>query len=232
MRVLLRLLSPFLGLAVAGAGGLLVAEVAWRWAGRGRLLPWWPTGLTWTDERVRTAALLTAVAGLLLLVLAMAARRKDVRLHAPADGVVVTTTPTALARVVGHRVRAVEGVSGASVTASRRRVRVRATSRRHDEAALRPRLLDAARAVVRDLPMPSPPKVSVVVDSPKDREHPRGEPRRRSGHWPHEREPVDRESQKREHAEHDPHEDAPRADAGSERTTPERGTRSRPEESR
>jgi hypothetical protein len=55
------------------------------------------------------------------------------------------------------------------VTASRRRVRVRATSRVHDEATLRPRLLEVAREAVADLPMPARPKVSVVVISPKDR---------------------------------------------------------------
>ncbi|NUT95837.1 MAG: hypothetical protein HOY78_27815 [Saccharothrix sp.] len=170
MRVLLRVLSPFLGLAVAAAGVVLVAEVAWHWSGRGHLVPWSRlAGLRWTDERVRAVALLTVAAGVALLVLAAFARRKFVRLHSPADGIVVVTTPTGLARVVGNRVRAEDGVTGASVTASRRRVHVRATSGLHDEATLRPRLLAVAREAVANLPLPHHPKVSVVVHSPKDR---------------------------------------------------------------
>ncbi|MBB5958352.1 hypothetical protein FHS29_004960 [Saccharothrix tamanrassetensis] len=178
MRVLLRLLSPFLGLAVAGAGALLIAEIAWHWAGRGHLLPRTLTDLAWTDDRVRVAALISAIAGLLLLILAMTARRRFLRLHDPADGVVVTTSSTALARVVGHRVRKEEGVTGASVTASKRKVHVRATSRLHDEATLRPHLLQVVGETVKGLPIARRPKVSVVVHSPKDRPKHRPEVRR------------------------------------------------------
>jgi len=111
----------------------------------------------------------SAVGGLFVLVLASRARVSQVALDDPADGVRVATTPTSLARVVGRRVRAEDGVVDVSVTASRRKVRVRATSRLHDEASLRPRLLEVARSAVDELPMPVRPKVSVVVISPKDR---------------------------------------------------------------
>ncbi|MEU4806470.1 DUF6286 domain-containing protein [Actinosynnema sp. NPDC023587] len=168
MRAFLRLISPVLGLAVAAAGVLLIADIAWHWAGNGHLVQV-PRDLSWTDDRVRTVGLVTAVAGLLLLLVAMTARFRYVRLHDPSDQVVVTTTPTALARVVGHRVRAEEGVSSASVTVSRRKIRVRATSALHDEASLRPRLLDVVRETVESLPIAKAPKVSVVVSSPKDR---------------------------------------------------------------
>ncbi|MBW4717465.1 DUF6286 domain-containing protein [Saccharothrix obliqua] len=168
MRGFLRFLSPFLGLAVAALGGLVIADVLWHWAGNGHVVPW-PRDLAWTDDRVRTAGLITAAAGLVLLVIAAAARFRYVRLHDPADGVVVTTSPTALARVVGHRVRAEEGVSSASVTVSRRKVHVRATSALYDEATLRPRLLEVVGDTVRGLPIARTPKVSVVVSSPKDR---------------------------------------------------------------
>ncbi|GAA1291095.1 DUF6286 domain-containing protein [Saccharothrix xinjiangensis] len=169
LRGLLRALSAPLGLALAAAGLLLVAEVAWRWSGRGPLTGVSLAGWAWTDRPVALVGAGVAAGGLVLLVLALAARTPEVPLDAPADDVRVVTTPTSLARVVGQRVRAEEGVSGASVTASRSRVRVRATSRVHDEASLRPRLLEAARSAVEDLPLPVRPKVSVVVLSPKDR---------------------------------------------------------------
>ncbi|MFI9011794.1 DUF6286 domain-containing protein [Actinosynnema sp. NPDC053489] len=166
MRVLLRVLSPLLGLALAAAGALLVVAVARQWAGRGWLVrPGW----SWVDRPVLVVGACVAVGGLLLLVVAARAGVRHVPLDDPADGVRVVTSPASLARVVGHRVRAQDGVADASVTASRRKVRVRATSHSHDEAALRPRLLEAAREALAELPMPVPPKVSVVVISPKDR---------------------------------------------------------------
>jgi hypothetical protein len=166
MRVLLRVLSPVLGLALAAAGAVLLVLVARHWAGQD--LPvrvdW-----SWVDRPVLVVGACLAVGGLVLLVVAARAGARQVALDDPADGVRVATTPASLARVVGHRVRAEDGVVDASVTASRRKVRVRATSRLHDEASLRPRLLEVAQAAVEDLPMPVRPKVSVVVMSPKDR---------------------------------------------------------------
>ena len=165
MRVLLRVLSPLLGLALAAGGVLVVVAVAWHWSGRRITPPDW----SWVDRPVLLIGACLVVGGLFLLVLASRSGVGQVALDDPADGVRVVTTPTSLARVVGHRVRAEDGVLDASVSASRRKVRVRATSRLHDEATLRPRLLDVARAAVEELPMPVRPKVSVVVISPKDR---------------------------------------------------------------
>ena len=171
MRVLLRVLSPLLGLALAAAGALLVVVVVRHWSGRG--WPAWPDwswpDWSWVDRPVLVIGAWVAVGGLFLLVLASRAGVSQVPLDDPADGVRVATTPASLARVVGHRVRAEDGVVDVSVAASRRKVRVRATSRLHEEASLRPRLLEVARAAVDDLPMPVRPKVSVVVVSPKDR---------------------------------------------------------------
>lgn len=166
MRVLLRVLSPLLGLALAAAGALVVVAVVRHWSGRA-----WPVrpDWSWVDRPVLVIGAGLAVGGLFLLVLASRAGVSQVSLDDPADGVRVVTTPTSLARVVGRRVRAEDGVVDVSVSASRRKVRVRATSLRHDEASLRPRLLEVARAAVDELPMPARPKLSVVVISPKDR---------------------------------------------------------------
>lgn len=125
MRVLLRLLSPLLGVAVAIAGGLLAVEAGWV--------------------------------------------RRDVRLTDPADDVTVVTSPRSLARLVGHQVRAEDGVCSASVTASARRVRVRVISSMNTEAQLRPTLTTRVDELVGGLPLARKPKVQVVVDSPKDR---------------------------------------------------------------
>lgn len=175
MRVLLRVLSPLLGLALAAAGVVVVVAVARHWAGpswpdRPAWLtpPSWPDW-SWVDRPVLPLGAGLAIGGLFQLVVALRAGVSQVPLDDPADDVRVVTTPASLARVVGHRVRAEEGVADATVTASRRRVRVRATSRVHDEATLRPRLLEVAEDAVAGLPLPARPKVSVVVLSPKDR---------------------------------------------------------------
>ncbi|MGC7098843.1 DUF6286 domain-containing protein [Amycolatopsis lurida] len=177
MRVFVRLLSTLLGLAVAVAGALLAVEVGWHWwrpADAPLIVPWpdWQASLStlnWTSGPVRLVAALVAVAGLVLLLFSASARRRAVRLTDPAEEVSVTTTPRSLARLVGRRVRAEDNVTGASVTASAKTVRVRATSRLSTEGDLRPELLETVRALVADVPLARKPKVSVVVDSPKDR---------------------------------------------------------------
>jgi hypothetical protein len=46
---------------------------------------------------------------------------------------------------------------------------VRATSRLEEENQIRPRLLEAVSSLLDEVPLLKRPKVSVVVDSPKDR---------------------------------------------------------------
>ncbi|WP_199431691.1 DUF6286 domain-containing protein [Qaidamihabitans albus] len=177
MRILVRLLSTLLALAVAAAGGLLALETAWQWwrpDGAPLLLPWprWLdalAGLRWDAPVVRLTAALTALTGLVLMLVAAAARRRAVRLHDPATEVSVTMSPRSLARAVGQHVRAQDNVSGATVTANAKKVRVRARSALEDEEGLRPRLTESVSTLLGDVPLVRHPKVSVVVDSPKDR---------------------------------------------------------------
>lgn len=177
MRVAVRLLSTVLALAIAGGGALLALEVGWHWwqPDRGPLLiPWpqWHTVLStvdWGSTSMRITAGIVVVVGIVLALLAFGAGDRKVPMTEPADGVSVSTSPRALARMVGIAVRAQDNVRGASVTASARRVRVRATSRLESEEQLRPRLLETVTTVLDDLPLVRRPKVTVVVDSPRDR---------------------------------------------------------------
>jgi hypothetical protein len=174
---MVRVLASLCGLGLAVTGALLAAEVAWAWARprSGPLLVPWPRwrayldGLTWTSTEVRTAAGVLAGAGLVLVLIAAAARHKDVRLQDPADEVSVITSPRSLARIVGQLVRAQDNVTAATVTASAKRIRVRAQSRLEAEAQLRPRLLEVVNGLLDDLPLAHRPRLSVVVDSPRDR---------------------------------------------------------------
>ncbi|GEL24567.1 hypothetical protein PSU4_35210 [Pseudonocardia sulfidoxydans NBRC 16205] len=194
MRVLVRILAPLLGLALAAVGVLGVVEIVTAWlqpgrGGDGLLVPWraWQRALDtqlWATTPVKITGIVLGVVGLLLLIAALAARRHDVPLRPPAPHVTVTTSPQALARMVGRRVRAADAVSGASVTASRRAVSVRAegwegtvvppstdgpaetpTDTRAD--ADTPGLADSVRADVEslldDLPLAHRPRVAVSV---------------------------------------------------------------------
>ncbi|SEF34841.1 hypothetical protein SAMN05421837_107594 [Amycolatopsis pretoriensis] len=177
MRPFVRLLSALLGLAVAAAGALLALEVGWHWwrPASGPLLVPWPrwqaqlAALGWDAYAVRVGAGVLAAAGLVLLLCALAAGNRAVRLTDPAGEVSVSTSPRSLARLVGLTVRAQDNVAGATVTASARRVRVRAKSTLESEGELRPRLLETVAALLDEVPLARRPKVSVVVDSPKDR---------------------------------------------------------------
>ena len=176
MRVLLRVLSPLLGLALAAAGVLLVVEVV---AARvrtpattGLLVPWpdWRTtleSLTWADRPVPGIALGVAGAGLLLVLVGLLARRHDIRLDPPSPDVTVTTSPRVLARLVGRRVRGSAGVAAASVTASRRRVGVGAQGWNDAGPGLRDEVDAAVSALLDELPLARRPRVSVTVQQRK-----------------------------------------------------------------
>lgn len=177
MRVLLRLVSPLLGLAVAALGFLVALESAWALARSDSdplAVPWreWRDDLEthdWNETVVTVIAASAVGIGVLLLLLASTARRHDIALSAPAPDVTVVTTPRSVARVVGHRVRTSDGVRSATVTASGRRIRVRATSRLYDEKQLRPVLTERLHELVKTIPFEHPPKLNIVIDSPKDR---------------------------------------------------------------
>ncbi len=177
MRALVRLLSALLGLAIAAAGGLLAAETAWQWyrpQGAPLLVPWpvWRERLgelTWASTEVRLVAVGVALVGLLILLAALLARPRTIRLADPATAVTVSTTPRSLARAVGHHVRQQENVDSASVSATARKVRVRASSRFAPTAELRPRLVESVTDLLDDLPLGKRPRISVAVRSARGR---------------------------------------------------------------
>ncbi|MGH3519100.1 MAG: DUF6286 domain-containing protein [Haloechinothrix sp.] len=166
-----------LGLAFAAVGGVVALEVGWQWwrpDAAPLLVPWqaWRAqlaGVTWASTGTRTIAGLVAAAGAVVLLAALAARRRSIRLRDPATEVSVTTSPRSIARVVGERVRAEGDVTGASVIATGKKVRVRATTRIRTENELHPRLVDVVDELLADLPLVRKPRVSVIVDSPRDR---------------------------------------------------------------
>ncbi|MEU6127971.1 DUF6286 domain-containing protein [Saccharopolyspora sp. NPDC047091] len=177
MRALVRLITAAAGLIALVVGVLLVVEAIGAWTNpgsRGVLVPWSAAGsslrgLSWHDLPVRLVAAAVAVVGLILLLAVFRAGRKEVRLADPAPEVTVTTDPRSLARLVGHQVRAEDGVAGATVTADRRKVKVKARGRFRSVGDLRDRVAKKASDTVEDLPLQRRPRVSVSVSPAKER---------------------------------------------------------------
>lgn len=176
MRVLLRVLAPLLGLAVAAVGVLLVIEVVAAWfrtpATTGLLVPWpdWRatlSGLTWADAPVPVIAIVVGVIGLLLMALGFAARRHDISMTSPTPEVTVTTSPRVLARLVGRRVRASDGVAAASVTATRQKISVGAQAWNDAGSALRSEVGATVDTLLDELPLARRPRVAVTVQQRK-----------------------------------------------------------------
>lgn len=176
MRVLLRVITPLIGLALAAAGLLLVIEVVAAWvrpaATTGLIVPWpdWRAVLeeqTWAENPVPAVAIGVAVAGLLLMLVGLLARRSDIGLDWPDSAMTVTTSARVLARLVGRRVRAGEDVTGASVTASRRRVAVTAQGWGGAGTELRDEVAGAVNTLLDELPLHRRPRVTVSVQERK-----------------------------------------------------------------
>jgi hypothetical protein len=136
MRLLLRVLAPLLGLALAAAGVILAIEVIAAWTRidrdeRGVIAPWpeWRVALEqlhWSDQPVPWVGVGVAVVGFVVMLVGLRARRVAIPLDGPQSWMTVTTSPRVLARLVGQRVRKGDDVAGATVTASRRRIAVAA----------------------------------------------------------------------------------------------------------
>jgi putative intracellular protease/amidase len=177
VRVVVRLLTSLAGLVVLAGGALLIVEVVGVWVRPGSggvLVPWSAAravlrGLTWRDAPVLAVAAGCAALGAVLLLIALLAGRRVIRLLDPAPEVTVTTDPRSLARVVGHRVRAEDGVAATAVTARRKRVRVKVTGRFRAVGDLRDRAATTASAAVEALPLRRGPRVSVSVSPAKER---------------------------------------------------------------
>lgn len=176
MRVLLRVLAPLLGLALAAAGVLLVIEVVAAWvrtpATTGLLVPWpdWRATvetLTWANTPVPAVAIGVGVLGLLLVLIGLLARRHDIALSSPTPEVTVTTSPRVLARLVGRRVRASDGIAAASVTATNRKISVGAQAWNDASPELRTSVGTTVGTLLDELPLARRPRVAVTVQQRK-----------------------------------------------------------------
>lgn len=180
MRILLRLLAPLLGLAIAAAGVIGIIEVVAAWVrpgSTGVVVPWsaWQStlsDLTWADNPVPIIGIVVGVVGLLLLLIVALARRHDVPLSSPSPEMTVSTSPRVLARLVGRHVRATDEVAGATVSASARKVTVMAegftSPDPSDGGHLRATVRERVDSLLDELPLARRPRVAVSTRTRKE----------------------------------------------------------------
>lgn len=106
------------------------------------------------------------VVGLLVLLVALVARRHDVRLTDPVPEVTVTTSPRSLARAVGHEVRSHPDVVSASVVASSKKVVVKAGTLDAPDT-VRDSVRERVDTLLARLPLARRPRVSLSVAATK-----------------------------------------------------------------
>jgi hypothetical protein len=176
MRMLLRLLAPLIGLAMAAAGVLIVIEVVAGWArsdvSGGLVVPWhrWRAAIenvSWDEPLVPGIAIAVAVVGLLLVLVGLLARRSVITIDGPAPEITVTTSPRVVARLVGRRVRAIGDIFSASVTASPRKVSVVAQVWGEADPELRSAVRARVDELLDELPLHRRPRVAVSVQERK-----------------------------------------------------------------
>ena len=171
MRILNRIVSALLALALL-AGGLLVAvEIASAAFGRDDplVLPWdrwYEDGTTtpWSDPDVRLTFAGLVLAGVLLLLLEVARRRPTaVPLASNDTGARAELDRQGLEAWLGQRLRDVDGVSTAKARITRSGASVRAETTGRDTDRLRDELrVEAGRALDQlELARPLPVKVNV-----------------------------------------------------------------------
>jgi hypothetical protein len=174
MRTVSRLLAALLALALTAAGALVVIEVIAAAFGADPVLvprdDWARDGRTtaWSATSVRVAFVVTAVAGLVLLAVALARRRADrVALASPAAIERADIRRRSLERSVERTAVGVDGIDHAAVQLGRRRLDIKAATNRRDATGLREAIEGAVRHDLERLQLEAVPAVRVATRARK-----------------------------------------------------------------
>lgn len=165
MRVLTRLVTALLGLALMVAGLGLALEVLLAWnVHHPVLVPYdrwlsYARGHTWRDPAVRGTSLAVLVLGVLLLLLALRRRAPLVVPGAPRPAMTVTFARRPLESALGRLAVRTSGVEGVRVRVRRRTVAVSGKSLASDLKSAGGQLSASLHDGLERLPLASTPRV-------------------------------------------------------------------------
>jgi hypothetical protein len=177
MRLFNRLLAALLSLALIVAGVLVVVEVVAERLGGGPVVVDWPhvydwaRRTPWQQGSVRVASILLVILGVLLLA-AELKRSRPSRLAVRSSTTDAAYTRRGVAATIRSAVSDVDGINSASVSVSRRKVKVAATTAGRQPftaESLREPATAAARQRLEALELQSPPALSVQVSTASTR---------------------------------------------------------------
>jgi len=173
MRLVNRLLAALLSLALIIAGVLAVVEVVAQRLGREPVMVEWPRlyewarRTQWQQGSVRVACIALALAGVVLLA-AELKRGRPSRLAVRSEITDAAYTRRGVAGTIRSAVSDVDGITSASVSVSRRKVKVAATTaglQPFTAESLREPTTAAAQRRLDALELRSPPALSVQVST-------------------------------------------------------------------
>ncbi len=176
MRIVDRVLSAVLGMALLVAGLLVAVEIVVAALGRS---PWlvphdhwaeWASTTSWSDPGLRVLFAGLIVGGVALLVVEGARRRPEVlALAAQGPGVVAVLERREVERWLVERVEGVEGVADAGVRISNGRTLVAATSVGRDTTTVEPGIREVASDSLESLALDRPTRLTVRVRPRQER---------------------------------------------------------------
>lgn len=176
MKVVDRLLALVAGLALAAVGGLVALEAGLLGAGRPALVvprTRWDRGLNnlvWSSTTLRVAAIITIVAGAVLLITQLIPRRRQRLALVGTEGRTAWVTPAGVRRAVERAVLdSHDDVAAARARVRRRKVKVLATVVASADNETPGRVGTTVEAVLDRLEVERSLRVRVQIDRNQDR---------------------------------------------------------------
>ena len=176
MRIVNRLLAFIVAVALAAAAVIVIVEVIAARAGAAPVIVGWHSILrwgrhnTWNADSVEVACVVSAVIGLLLLVLQLRRRRPTRVAVTSSSSTDAALTRKGISVTIRGAVTDVEGISASSAKVGHRRIKVNATSAGHDDTAreLKPTVRAAAQNKLDELQLASNRRLKVSVNGRKN----------------------------------------------------------------